>query len=314
MMSEPRINGLRSIELAVHDLKKSADFYRKVWALEDVSGEGDTLHMRGTSRDHHVLTLRERPRAALLGIHFSAADRATVDALHAKAVAFGANVDGAPKPLEGSAGGGYGFRTTSPEGHPIAISAGVADHSEAIDDRSRPTKLTHVVINSAEIDKQTKFFLDVLGFRFSDATFMMDFVRCCSDHHSVAIARGKGPSLNHMAYEMPNIDGLMRGAGRVRNSGYEIMWGVGRHGPGNNVFSYFVEPNGFVTEYTTEVDQVDESYVAHDADWWTAQKLFPCRWNMAGAPSEFARKAMGGELVEEENLRCEQVMARALGR
>jgi hypothetical protein len=35
---------------------------------------------------------------------------------------------------------------------------------------------------------------------------------------------------------------------------------------------------------------------------------------MAGAPSDYARKAMGGELVEEENLRCEQVMARALGR
>ena len=44
-MSEPRINGLRSIELGVHDLQKSAEFYRRVWALEDVSGEGDTLHL-----------------------------------------------------------------------------------------------------------------------------------------------------------------------------------------------------------------------------------------------------------------------------
>ena len=180
--------------------------------------------------------------------------------------------------------------------------------------RTRPTKLTHVVLNSAEVEKQTAFFLDVLGFKWSDSTLMMDFVRCCSDHHSVAIARGNGPSLNHMAYEMPNIDGLMRGAGRVRGSGYEIMWGVGRHGPGNNVFSYFVEPNGFVTEYTTEVDQVDDSYVAHDAQWWQETKLFPCRWNMAGAPSDLARKAMSGELLEEENQRCEQVMARALRR
>ena len=63
------------------------------------------------------------------------------------------------------------------------------------------------------------------------------------------------------------------------------MWGVGRHGPGSNVFSYFVEPNGFVTEYTTEVDQVDDNYVGHDAKWWKEQNLFPCRWNMAGAPS-----------------------------
>lgn len=313
-MSDPRINGLRSIELGVHDLHKSAEFYRGVWALQDVAAEGDAIHLRGTGRDHHVVTLRERPRAALLGVNFSAPDRATVDALHARAKAMGAKVDGAPGVLPASAGGGYGFRVSTPEGHPLSISSEVQQHAEAIDDRARPTKLTHVVLNSAEVDKQTAFFLDVLGFKWSDSTFMMDFVRCCTDHHSVAFARGKGPSLNHMAYEMPNIDGLMRGAGRVRNSGHEILWGVGRHGPGSNVFSYFVEPNGFVVEYTTEVEQIDDSYVGHDAKWWQETGLFPCRWNMAGAPSEFARKAMSGELYEEENQRCEQVMAKALGR
>jgi catechol 2,3-dioxygenase len=313
-MSQPRINGLRSIELGVHDLQKSAEFYRRVWALDDVSGEGDTLHLRGTGREHHVITLRERPRAGLLGVHFAAPDRATVDGLHAQAKALGAKMDNAPGVLPASAGGGYGFRVSTPEGHPLVISSDIAAHDEAIDDRSRPTKLTHVVLNSADVDNQTKFFVDVLGFKWSDSTILMDFVRCCSDHHSVAFARGNGPTLNHMAYEMPNIDGLMSGAGRVRKSGYEIMWGVGRHGPGSNVFSYFVEPNGFVTEYTTEVEQVDDGYVSHDANYWKAQNVFPCRWNMASAPSEFARKAMSGEVYEEENLRCEEVMAKALGR
>jgi catechol 2,3-dioxygenase len=313
-MTEPRIDGLRSNELAVHDLQKSAEFYRNVWALEDVSGEGDTLYLRGTGREHHVVTLRERPRAGLLGVHFSAPDRATVDALHAKAKAIGAKVGDAPAQLDNISGGGCGFRVSTPEGHPLVISSDVGMHGEAIDDRSRPTKLTHVVLNSAEVESQTKFFLDVLGFKWSDSTMMMDFVRCCSDHHSIAFARGNGPTLNHMAYEMPNIDGLMSGAGRVRKNGYEILWGVGKHGPGSNVFSYFVEPNGFVTEYTTEVDQVDDSYVSHDAKWWKEQNLFPCRWNMAAAPSEFARKAMSGELYEEENRRCEEVMAKVLGR
>jgi catechol 2,3-dioxygenase len=313
-MTQPRINGLRSVELGVHDLKKSAEFYQRVWALEQVAAAGDSIHLRGTGREHHVVTLRERPRASLLGVHFSAPDRATVDALHAQAKAMGAKIGAAPGQLEADAGGGYGFRVSTPEGHPLVISADVEAHGQAVDDRTRPTKLTHVVLNSAEVEKQTQFFLDVLGFKWADSTVMMDFVRCCSDHHSVAFARGNGPTLNHMAYEMPNIDGLMKGAGRLRKSGYEIMWGVGRHGPGNNVFSYFVEPNGFVTEYTTEVDQVDDSYVPHNAEWWNAQNYFPCRWNMAGAPSPFARKAMAGEVYEEENQRCEQVMAKALGR
>src|SRR6185503_21141082 len=119
---------------------------------------------------------------------------ATVDALHQKAKALGAKVGAAAGPLEASAGGGYGFRVSTPEGHPIVISSDVADHGSAIDDKSRPTKLTHVVLNSADIENQTKFFVDVLGFKWTDSTQMMDFVRCCSDHHSVALARGKGPS------------------------------------------------------------------------------------------------------------------------
>src|SRR5437764_12892646 len=98
-MATARIDGVRSIELGVHDLQKSAEFYRRVWALEDVAAEGDTIHLRGTGREHHVITLRERPRAALLGVHFSAPDSATVDALHAQAKAMGAKVGPAPAAL-----------------------------------------------------------------------------------------------------------------------------------------------------------------------------------------------------------------------
>jgi len=308
------VTGLRSVELAVFDLKQSADFYRRVWGLEPIASEGDAVHLRATGREHHAITLRERPRAALLGVHFEARDRATVDALYAQAKALGANVQSAPAPLESSAGGGYGFRLSTPEGHPLSISSDVARHGGVEVEVSRPTKLTHVVLNSAEVEKQTAFFLDVLGFKWADSTKMMDFIRCCSDHHSVAFARGSGPSLNHMAYEMPSIDGLMRGAGRLKQSGFDIAWGVGRHGPGNNVFSYFVEPNGFVAEYTTEVDQVDDSYVPHDAKWWESLNYWPDRWNMTGPPSTAARYAMSGKLVEDNNERCEQIMARKLGR
>jgi catechol 2,3-dioxygenase len=313
-MTQATVTGLRSVELAVHDLKQSTEFYRQVWGLEPVASQGDTIHLRGTGREHHAVTLRERPRAALLAVHFEARDRAAVDALCAQAKAFGADVQSAPGPLEAEAGGGYGFRLRTPEGHPLSISSDVGRHPDAATDPSRPTKLTHVVLNSAAVEKQTAFFLDVLGFKWSDSTKMMDFIRCCSDHHSVAFARGNGPSLNHMAYEMPSIDGLMRGAGRLKQNGFEIAWGVGRHGPGNNVFSYFVEPNGFVTEYTTEVEQVDDTYAAHDAKWWEGLNYWPDRWNMAGPPSTSARYAMSGKLVEETNERCEQVMARALGR
>jgi catechol-2,3-dioxygenase len=313
-LTQPRIGGLRSIELGVRDLKASADFYRKVWALEDAAVEGNAIHLRGTGDEHHIVTLREMPASQMLCVNFAAPDRATVDALHAKAKAFGATIEAEPQMLPASAGGGYGFRMRTPEGHPMSISSDVARHADIRDDRARPTKLTHVVLNSADVPNQTAFFLDVLGFKLSDSTQMMDFVRCCSDHHSIAFARNNGPTLNHMAYEMPNVDGLMRGAGRLRKNGFDIEWGVGRHGPGDNVFSYFVEPNGFVVEYTTEVQQVDDSYEFHDAKYWHDLNIWPCRWEMAGLPSPRMRHAASGALTEELNASCEQIIARKLGR
>ena len=51
----------------------------------------------------------------------------------------------------------------------------------------------------------------------------------------------------------------MRASGRMIDAGYPIAWGVGRHGPGDNVFAYFIDPVGFVIEYTAEVLQVDDT-------------------------------------------------------
>ncbi len=317
-MSNARVTGLRSVELGVADLDKSAAFYRDVWGLEDVVSTGDTLHLRGTGAEHHVLTLRVRPKAMFLGVHFAAANNDAVNKLHDQVKAHGATILSAPAALPRDEGGGYGFALRSPEGQPIFISSDVDRLDVGREDRSRPTKLTHVVLNATKTDAELAFFLDALGFRHSDSTDMMEFVRCTSDHHSLALVRTEGPSLNHMAYEMANIDGLMRGAGRMKQAGYNIEWGLGRHGPGNNVFTYFVEPNGFVTEYTTDVDQVDEAtYQKHDAAYWRSFPGRPCRWNMAGHPSNRLKVAMGGNPVAAQaatDERCEDVMAKTLAR
>ena len=322
-MANSTVTGVRSIELGVRDLHQSAEFYTKVWALEEVSAAGDSMHFRATGGEHHVLTIRERPQASLLGVHFAAADRGAVDQLCAKAKGYGVAVADDPAPLDASAGGGYGFRFETPDGLPMTISSDSAQHPDVVVDRSRPTKISHVVLNSARTDDQVPFFIDVLGFKLSDSTHMMEFLRCSADHHSIAIFRNNGPSLNHVAYELPNIDGLMRGAGRLKRSGFDVEWGVGRHGPGSNVFSYFIEPNGFVAEYTTELDQLDDAtHVPQDASYWQKIMPNPDRWGLAGPPSNRMRAAMSGALYLGDrelsnalagDARCEDIIGRKLG-
>lgn len=289
------IHGLRSAEIGVSDLQRSAQFYTEVWGLQVVaSGEG-AVYMRAAGPEHHVLALREQAHPALLGTHFAAASRDVVDRLHASLKA-GGSAHAAPAGLPAYAGGGYGLRLTTPDGLAVTVSAEAARHAP-IDDPSRPQNLTHVVLNSTGVEAQLEFFRDRLGFRVSDTTAAMVFMRCGIDHHTLALAHGERASLNHLAFEMTDFDGLMRGGGRLIGAGSTPEWGVGRHGPGNNIFLYFLDPDGFAVEYTTEMQHVDEAtYVAQTAEYWTAFPMRPCRWGMARKPSQAMIRAFSGEL------------------
>ena len=293
-MTASRVTGLRSIEYGVPDVAKTAEFYQNKWGLAPVGAESGVQYFRATGPEHHIVALHRRPRAGVVQVNFAAPDKATVDALQAKAKAVGAKEVSEAGALA-TPGGGYGFTFKDPDGFTYGISADVATHADATMAEDRPFKLSHVVLNSERVDAQSDYFCDLLGFRLSDVTERMTFIRCSSDHHSIAFARFGGPSLNHTAFEVPDFDALMRGAGRMKKNGFTVDWGVGRHGPGNNIYTYFREPNGLVVEYTAEVDQVDDSYnVGGPADW--AKRVGgPDRWGFADPPSEVLRKAMGGD-------------------
>jgi catechol 2,3-dioxygenase-like lactoylglutathione lyase family enzyme len=120
-----------------------------------------------------------------------------------------------------------------------------------------PVRISHIVLHSPQPAQAAKFFTDVLGFRVSDwlGDFMC-FLRCNSAHHRIALLPGP-PCLNHVAYDMVGVDGMMRGISRLRQEGIDIRWGPGRHTAGDNAFSYFVTPGGFAVEYTAELEEVD---------------------------------------------------------
>src|SRR5262249_50357016 len=114
-MGNAKVTGLRGIELGVTDLHQSPAFYRHVSRLDPVASENDTIDLRANGSEHHIVTLRERPQAGMLGVHFAVNDRAPVDEMHAKAKAFGVAGLGQPTDLPRSAGGGYGFGFRTPE-------------------------------------------------------------------------------------------------------------------------------------------------------------------------------------------------------
>jgi catechol 2,3-dioxygenase len=284
------LTGLRSVELGVTDVAAAARFYTDVWGLTPVASPGAAVYRRGTGAAHHLVALHPRATPELLSVTFNSRNNEDVRALHARIKGAGVGAVSAHAPIA-EPGGGYGFAFVDPEGRIFRAIAGDARHADAGEVRDRPRELAHVVLNSADVPRATAFLVEVLGFRLTDQTKMMDFVTCNDHHHNVAFAHADVATLNHVAFELPDLESVMRGAGRLRDNGYRIEWGVGRHGPGNNVFAYFIGPEDFVVEYTAEVERIDASYrVGRPDDWkWPPGRVD--HWGVSEPPSDRMKAA-----------------------
>ena len=226
---------LRSVELTVPKLDEAARFLENLWGLAPA---GDDRQFRGTGIHPAIIALEEGA-PAIRSITFSGS---------------AAEVRGRTE-VRGPDGQVYRF---------IADEAPVA----ALSDPDRPVRVTHVVLNTPDREACERFAVDVLGFAVSDRTRHMTFVRCNRKHHCLAFAHAESASLNHIAFEVPSLEAVMRGIGRMHDAGFDAVWGPGRHGPGNNVFGYFIAPWGGVIEYTAEIAEVGDHYqVGGPEDW-----------------------------------------------
>ena len=258
-MASSGVIGLRHVALAVPDFDTERAFMGGAWGLKETSGGSDIAWLAAEgSAEPFVMRLRKAGERRLDVIAFAAADEASVDAMAQRLASAGVKLITQPGALAGP-GGGYGFRFFDLDGRPIEISAGVAERAARALDRgeSIPATLSHVVLHTSDVRKAADFYVQHLGFRISDwlGDFMC-FLRCNEIHHCLAFLPGP-PTLNHAAFEMRDVEEMMRGLGRLLRQDVVLGWGPGRHVAGNNAFSYFLSPSGNVVEYTAEVERVD---------------------------------------------------------
>ena len=283
------LTGLRGVDLGVPDVAAHARFYTDVWRLSDVAERNGSVYLRGSGAYHHILALHPRNEPKLLCINIAARNRADVDALYARTKEAGAAQIDPPADIR-EPGGGYGFTFMDPEGRVARVIAEDSRHDNAAVQPDQPTKITHVVLNTPRQGEAAAFWVKALGFKVSDRS-LLTFIRCNSDHHNIAFHPGESSSLHHIAFEMPDIDSVMRGAGRMRDAGRPIEWGLGRHGPGNNVFAYFVGPDDFVIEYTAEIQQVDDRTPVRTPRDWMYPPGRSDLWGATPPPSERMKAA-----------------------
>ena len=291
-MSSPWIEGLRSVALYVPDLAKAEDFYTRTWQLEVASRGDDVLYLRGTGTDAYLLALHRGGEVPQIRqVTLRARSREALDAVQAQALAAGATLVAAPHTLTRDPAGGTGLKFSDPHGRVFQVVHGDARNEPAPPVRDRPIRLTHAVLNTHAVEETKAFLEQALGFRLADRTGIMAFMNCDRDHHTLALGISDNDALNHIAFLMPDFESVMRGGGRMKDAGFPIQWGPGRHGPGNNLFNYFIDPFGVVIEYTAEVEQIDEAYVSHGPEHWKWPPGRIVQWGISPAPGPTLKEA-----------------------
>lgn len=255
---------LRSIELEFPQIGDAAEFLTSTWGLAEGERRDGAVYLRGSGELPYLVGLFEAEREKVRSVTF-VCEEEELAALEGRASASGRPV----RTVESQdPGAGHGIEIELPEGEIFRFLSGSGTVTP-IEGRDLPFKLTHVVLSSTDAEASGTFAEDVLGFTVSDRTKGMVFVRCNRSHHAIAFARAGYSSLNHIAFEMTDIDGVMRGIGRMRDFGTAPVWGPGRHGPGDNVFAYFIAPFGAVIEFSTATNLVDDDYRTGAPEDWT---------------------------------------------
>lgn len=285
---------LRSIDLVVPDLDRGVTFYTEVWGLVESGRDNGTAYLRGAGHDPYLVSLRQGPAPAVAGVAYRVSEATDLAILRDRVLAAGARLEddiGARPEF----GGGTGFTVRDLRGRRLLLVQGDALQPPLADPALRPVRLAHVNINCSDIAREIRFYEEGLGFQLTDLSSLMGFLRTNGDHHAVVLANETVDTLNHIAFMHDTLEAVMKAGGKMCDAGHAVAWGPGRHGPGDNVFLYFLDPFGFVIEHTAEVLVIDESFRFGGPEDWVWPPGRTDQWGIAppkGADCKRAQRAI----------------------
>jgi len=131
-------------------------------------------------------------------------------------------------------------------------------------------KIGHYGFCHTNFDKAYKFYTENFNFKPSElvhddsgkniTTFLhLDLGPQAVDHHAFFFFEGPKYHIHHTSYEVHDFDIQSLGHQWLRDKGYNLVWGIGRHVMGSQIFDYWWDPSNFMMEHYVDGDLVDET-------------------------------------------------------
>ena len=258
------IKRMAHVSLETPDLDASIAWATTIMGLRETERVGDVVYLTHGSC-HHSLEFIAGKRSALDHISLEAHDEAALDRVRGRVSDAGLEI------LNGDAEPGLerALRFRGPEGHVIEVFTGMQDVGPPFTGRGvQPLKFGHPTLTCENVGTYIALFRDVLEFRLSDVIGdeLLAFLRCDIEHHGIGLQRGIS-GLNHYAWKVENLAVLGQLGDTLARNGGRFIWGPGRHGAGNNLFTYHYDPAGAVVEYYADLYQVWDEATFEPGHW-----------------------------------------------
>lgn len=151
-----------------------------------------------------------------------------------------------------------------PEGNTLVFAApsAAALETAAVPGTARDlpqAHLQHFALRTTQAQAMLDFY-ETLGFVLSDrvqdehGNLRACFLRTESLHHSLALFGAPVSCFDHQSFETGSWDDMRVWGDRMAELREPIVWGIGRHGPGNDVFFMVKDPDGNLAEISAEIE------------------------------------------------------------
>jgi 2,3-dihydroxy-p-cumate/2,3-dihydroxybenzoate 3,4-dioxygenase len=261
-----RYKKLGYVALQVSDLDQSANFYENIVGLnaQPRKSKDEPVYLR-CSRDHHNLILYPGKEAGLKRVAFELEDEKQLEIAFEHLTKNGLQPQELDKRETMALNQGKTFRFKDPYvGITFEMYSEMMQMGKPyVPKETNIERVGHVVIETNKFDELLKFLLDILNFKVSDVSGQeigWAWLRAFPNplHHSFALVRGKENKMNHMAFNVYDIDDVGRGMNRLKRNNIPILFGPGRHAPSGSIFLYFPDPDGLTLEFSQGMEKFPE--------------------------------------------------------
>lgn len=264
-MSAPvplRRTSIAHVSFRTPDAAAMARSYGETLGLVEHDGDGDDTMLLGWGLGHHAIELRAGERAEMDHFALEIGDEGGQVALGERLGERGIEVE--------QVGDTAALRVHDPDGNAVHLLGPVPRMGELTADTGRrPVRIQHVTMETTEMEPMVDFYVE-LGFRVTDRMGeVFTWLRSNVEHHSVAVVLGDRPKLDHYSYDVSSWEDFKVWADRLTDLDVQIQWGPGRHGPGNNLFLFFDDPDGNHVELSAEMEKFFDDRAQYETRIWT---------------------------------------------